>query len=317
MKHIALILSITTLLSCSPFHSPESSERDIIRNEIHPRKIETVIGQVLDSGKDLTVYASPKGPEALEFLSYVIPVLHEQGDLSLRLWFLKNNSDSEVKAFLEGEDGAYTASDLLRRANPVLGGFMAYETFLLNLKSFYNNLEDSESLKISSSDNVILDFRLYDGTFKEEAERNVYLIHSPLPDGRRWEFPFQGILYSMMIHEWPLREYSAIDISGNYLGSSYLTERDADENRTASELIDGLFLMSFPREYIPMTRIESFVTEENISEVLSFFPRQLIREKTKPASYLVNRKIKASHKKAVRSLKRMYESILEEIPGNE
>jgi hypothetical protein len=317
MKNTALVLLLVTLVSCSPFKSPDAVERETVLKEIHPVKIERIADEIHETGKKLSVYASPKGPEALQFLSYMIPVLHERGELSIRLWFLENNSDEEIKAFLEGREGAPDASDMLRHANPILCGFEPYAGFLEKLRSFYSELEDPESLSVISSDDVLLDFRLYNGHFLPKEERLVYLVHSPLQTGRHWDLPFEGLLYSMMIHEWPLKEFGAVDIRDSSLGSSSLTGRDAQEGSMASDQIDGLFLMSFPREYVAMQRLDGFVNEQNIAEVLKFFPRQLIREKTRPASYLANAKIESRHNSAVRSLRKMYEAVYREIPGQE
>lgn len=317
MKYTAIPLLLLSLLSCTPLSSPDVAEREALKKEILPVKIEGVADEIGESGKKLIVYASPKGREALQFLSYMIPLLHERGELSMRLWFLANNDAEEVRAFLEGKESAPSASDLLRRANPILCGFEAYRSFLERLRVFYSNLEDPSSFSISSSDEVLMDFRLYNGQFLPKGEDLVYLVHSPLQTGRQWDLPFEGLLYSMMIYEWPMREYGAIDIRGSSLGASYLTGRDAHEETAAADLIDGLFLMSFPREYQEMKRIEGFVNEQNVSQVLEFFPRQLIREKTKPASYLANARIDFRHNRAERRLKKMYEAVYREIPGQD
>ena len=315
MKNTVLFCLLLSLISCSPFHSPTASESEILRKEVHPGKIAVLFDELLASGRGLTVYASPKGPEALEFLTYIIPLLHEQEKLSIRLWFLRNSSDDDIKRFLQGKEDAPDAAELLRRADPILCGFESYSSFLEKLKSFYTDLDDPESMMITSSDEAILDFRLYNGQFLPAGERSVYLVHSPLPVRHHWELPFEGLLYSMMIHEWPLHEYGAVSISENYLGSLFLTSQDAHDKYMASDRIDGLFLMSYPRDYIPMKRIEGFVSEENVADVLDFFPRQLIREKTKPASYLVNSKIDSRHNRAVRKLKRLYNAVKEKVPG--
>ncbi len=315
MKKALYLLLLLTFMSCTPFRSPSSSEIEILKQEIQPGKIEELGRHIVSTGTGMIVYASPKGPEALAFLSYIIPLLNSRSSLSLRFWFLENNSDERILSFLKGDLNGPSAEDLLRRADPELCGFEPYRDFLIKLKAYYGELEEEERFKISSSDDVLLDFRLYNGDFLRDDERSVYLIHSPLREGRHWEFPFEGILYAMMIQEWPLQNYGYIRVEKNSLGSSFLTSRDAGEERLASERIDGLILMSYPEEYFPMKRIDSFVNEENIAEVLDFFPRQLIREKTKPASYLVNRKIDARHRKATRKLGRLYEAVREEIPG--
>ena len=318
MKNILLLFPLLILISCTPLSVPDTPQRQLLNEALQPRKIETLVDEILDAGHDLTVYASPKGPEALSFLSYVIPVLHDHGKLSMRLWFLANSSDEDIMGFLAGRSGAPDAEELLRKANPILCGFEAYRLFLEKLKTFYTELEDPESFTISSSDDVVLDFRLYDGHFLPKENREVYLIHSPLPVGRAsWELPFKGILYSMIIHEWPLREYAGLNITGTSLASDYLTRQDDRNNSPASDKIDGLFLLSYPRQYSPMERIEGFINPENVSRVLSFFPRQIIREKTKPASYLVNMKIDYKHDRAVRKLNRIYRRILEIVPGYE
>ena len=110
----------------------------------------------------------------------------------------------------------------------------------------------------------------------------------------------------MFIHEWIMDQYALIRMKDTVLGEYYVTSDDREARIRGNEKYDYLFLMGVSSSYESFVPIDSFITEENVTEALKSFPGQLIREKLKPASYLVNKKIQKIHRRASRRLEDAY-----------
>jgi hypothetical protein len=319
MKRLLLLLPALVMISCSggSFKAPDESLRHSYNYESSRISIVSLIENDIAEEKKIQIAVHQKSPEALELMKFIIPVLHDRNQLNISFWFLDGNSDAEITAFLKDKVDAPSAEDLLFNTDPRNTGYQEYREFLFGMRTFYKSLSDPENMTIGNAADSFIRFSLFNDE-NQNNSRSHYLVHSPLLiDNSKWELPFHGQLYYMMINDWPLNHYSAIKIKGSVLEDMFLTIRDESEERRAGSYLDALILMSYPDNYTPFSSIPSFINEENITDAVKFYPRQIIREKTKPATYLVNKKVERKHRKLSRSLEREYLEILEMEPLTE
>lgn len=319
MKKLLLLILPVLMISCSGESIKELDEtvRQYYSDESSRISIADLIDNDIEAERKILISGNQKSMEALELMKFMIPLLHDRNQLNISFWFLDGSNDSEIAAFLNKEEGALSAEELLFNTDPRITGYLEYRDFLLGIRDFYQSLENPENMTIGNEADSFVRFSLFDPQEKID-DRSHYLIHSPiLKDNRKWELPFRGLLYFMMIHDWPLEHYSAINIKGSFLEELYLTRSDKSEERTAGSYLDAVILMGYPENNKPFSSIVSFINEENIADAVKFYPRQLIREKTKPAAYLVNSKVDRKHRTLSRSLEKQYIKILEMEPYTE
>ncbi|MDA3956519.1 hypothetical protein [Oceanispirochaeta sp.] len=315
MKHTALLFFLFLFLSCRvQTISTPTPEEQRQYNDIPRRGIAILLDQEIQNGRKILISGNSQAPEQFELLRYLLPVLHDQDSLNIGFWFLEGNSDQEILSYLKNDSAALSESELLFNTDPLLCGFQEYVDFLIYMRDFYNSLDHQETMVITNSDEASVYYSLFRPGIKN-SDRTHFLIHSPiLMENNRVELPFKGLLYFQMIHEWPLDRFSAIEIKDTLLENRYLTSSDQDQHRTAGMRTDVLILLYYPTSYKPLSRIEGFINEENISEALKSFPGQIIRKKVKPASYLVNKKVERFHRALNRKMKNEYEQILQMEP---
>lgn len=319
MKKLLLLILPVLMISCSgkSLNEVDESLRQQYNNEVTRTSIADLIDKSIESDRKILISVNEKSSEALELMKFLLPVLHDRNKLSVSFWFLDGNSDTDIMAFLRDEISAPAAEDLLFNTDPRTTGYLEYRDFLLSMKDFYLSLKDPESMNVGNEEDSFLRFSLYDPLVKTD-ERNHYLVHTPLLiENRKWEIPLDGQLYFMMIHDWPLDHYSALPVEGSLLEQMYLSKFDRSSDRTIGSYIDGIILMGYQDYYEPFSPIGNFITEGNIAEAVKFFPGQLIREKTKPAAYLVNSKVSRKHRKLSRTLEKQYLKILTLEPYTE
>ncbi len=310
---LMLLFAFFALVSCHALVIPDEKLHKKLAKDFKPEKIFEMTERIIQEGKKMRVYGNPKGPESFLFIKYMVPLLYQKEHLSMRLWFLQNNSDKEILAWLKDEPGALNERQLLLRADARLCGFQEYEDLLKTIKEFYQSLEDPQSIELSGKEDVFLDFRLYDGDFGNE-DRVRCLLHSPLRRGKtRWELPFKGRLYFMMIYDWPLDHYSALNLKESPIGQIPLNKAQEKTNRDARDFLDELILMSYQKSSTDnnytMTPLKNFITETNVKTALLFFPRQLIRKKTGAAAWLIKRKINRQNQKLEKRINALYKKI--------
>ncbi|MDC7232327.1 MAG: hypothetical protein PQJ58_03790 [Spirochaetales bacterium] len=316
---LLVILYVYITLSCSgrSVSAPDETLRQQLDAENSRIRIPDLIDKDLDEEKRVLISVHQKSPEALQLMKFLVPLLYDREMLTISFWFLDGNSESDIKLFLSKDSDAPTAEELLFNTDPRITGYEEYKDFLTGLQDFYGSLDDPETMQVVHEDDAFLRFSLYDPERINE-DRSTYILHSPLlPDNRHWEIPFKGYLYYMMIHRWPYEQYSALLFKDSPLKEMYLTKYDQSAGRTAGSYLDGAILMGFNETYTPFTPLPSFINEKNIQQAVEFYPRQFIREKTKPAAYLVNRKVERKHKKLSRTLGREYDKVLELVPWRE
>lgn len=316
MKNILFALIPFLLISCGgAVQVPDDAVRRDLNEKTTRLRISEVIDSEIAADNKIQINGNSKSYEAIELIKFLVPLLEDRGNLSMGFWFTDGCSDEEILGFLNDEEGAPEAVDLLFKTDPVLAGFTPYQELLEGIKSFYQEIDNPEDILITSSDEAFVRFDLYErGDFDDG--RKQYLIHSPLLNSRgRWEMPFQGQLYFMMIHDWLLENYRIIPMEGSVLEYSFLTRENESDGITAGSLMDGIILMGRDSSYTPFHRIEAFITEENIPYALEFFPKQIIREKTNPATYLVNKKVSGRHRRSSRKLEKLYSLITELEPS--
>ncbi|MBF9018388.1 MULTISPECIES: hypothetical protein [unclassified Oceanispirochaeta] len=319
MKKLLLLILPVLMISCSGKSIEELDEtvRHQYSDESSRISIADLIDNNIEAERKIRISGNQKSTEALELMKFMMPLLHDRNKLNISFWFLDGCNDSEIAAFLKKEEGAPSAEDLLFNTDPRITGYLEYRDFLLGIQDFYQSLKDPENMTVGNEADSFVRFTLFDPQEKID-DRSHYLVHSPiLIDNRKWELPFRGLLYFMMIHDWPLEHYSAINIKGSFLEELYLTKNDKSEERTAGSYLDAVILMGYPENNKPFSSIVSFINEENIADAVKFYPRQLIREKTKPAAYLVNNKVDRKHRKLSRSLEKQYIKILGMEPYTE
>ncbi|OQY33759.1 MAG: hypothetical protein B6241_06820 [Spirochaetaceae bacterium 4572_59] len=263
-----------------------------------------------------------------DLLRYIVPVLNDLQIRSMGFWFLNNISQEILDNYFSGNSDKYSAKDLLFLSDPSRTGFYELEEFILYLKDFIHRSPEEASLwQISGSelkeDSETSPFLLYSCYSQSEdkkitEERKKILIHNLLlNENGKWELPFQGALYDLMIHKWPLYHYSGINLNESPFGDLYLSEEDFRNNDTVSRYYDGLILMGVEDLFDPLSPIEAFINEGNTAEALEFFPDQLIRKKVKPASYLMNRTLRSQFNKMKRQFSRFSKIIDENYPSLE
>lgn len=313
---LQILILPALLLSCSgrSLKSVDQIQRQQYNKGTQRISISSLIDQSLESEKRILISVNQKSREALGLMKFIIPILHNRDKLNISFWFLDGNSDTAIMSFLRDEEDAPSAVELLFNADPRITGYLEYEEFLLGMKDFYQSLNEPETMVVGNAADAYVRFSLYDPSAKING-RDHYLVHSPLLiENNKWEIPFNGQLYFMMIHDWTLNQYAAIPVKGSILEDMFVSKFDASTGQTTVSYIDALILMGYPQSYLPFTPIETFINEENISEAVKFYPGQLIKEKTKPAAYLVNSKVERKHRKLSRSLDKQYLKILELEP---
>ena len=318
MKNILLLLTPVLLLSCgAAVQIPDAAQRREYNEHTTRLTIPAVVEREIADGNMIQINANSKSYEAIELMNYLIPLLDDRDHLSMSFWFLDGNSDSDILSWLNDDPESPSARELLFTSDPVLAGFTPYEEFLDGLREFYRTLEVPQNMSITTSYNAFVRFELFENR-EFDSRRTQYLVHSPVLNAKSgWEMPFKGHLYFMMIHDWLLENYRIIPVKDSVLEESYLTSTDEKEGVAAGSYLDGLILMGWSSEYTPFPGIESFITEENIAQALEFFPRQIIREKTNPATYLVNKKVSTRHRRISRHLEKLYSKITELEPADE
>ncbi|QEN07349.1 hypothetical protein EXM22_04850 [Oceanispirochaeta crateris] len=316
MKYTALFsMTLLLLFSCKAkdLAIPDADERQMFNSLVH-NGISAYIDKELEAGHKILINGNSSSVEQFALLKYLIPVLHDKDSLNIGFWFLRGNSDEEIISYLRGDQDALSASELLFNTDPVLCGFQEYADFLAYMKEFYESLDTKEDMIISSFDTATVYFDLY-AQGRNLEDWTDLLLHTPLVmPNKRVELPFAGRLYFMMIHDWPLNRYSVIELKDTFLEDQYLTSYDKKMENTAGQKTDALILLDFPHSYEGLTKLEGFIGEGNVTQALESFPRQLIRKKLKPASYLVNKKVDSIHRKINRRMAREYEKISGLLP---
>ena len=315
MKNIIMLLTIPLLFSCHAnyIETPDSTERQLYNEVIHV-EIASAIEEEIKADRKILISGNSQSVEQFDLLKYLLPVLHDRKILSMGFWFLKGNSDLEILKYLRDDKDALTESELLFNTDPVLCGFQEYADFLVYMKDFYSNHDQPNEMVITDSDKALVYFDLYQQPGIRD-ERYHFMIHTPiLLPGNHYELPFAGKLYYMMIHDWPLNHYNVLNIKGTILEDQFLTSSDRKLDITAGMIADALILLGYPESFSPLKKIDEFINEGNVSEALQSFPRQIIRKKVKPASYLVNKKVDRIHRNKYKKIEKEYERIRMMLP---
>jgi len=316
MKYLTLLFSLLTILSCSSEKlEPLTGQQRIQLNQIKKSGIPFLLDQTIESDKKILISTTTFSHEQFALYKYLVPLLHDRKSLDMGFWFLKGNSDEEILKYLKNDDDSLTAKQLLFNADPVLCGYGEYEEFLEYLKAFYSELSDPDLMHITGTENAFAIIQIY-GNITDTENQVRFLIHSPLPvENHKWQLPFAGEIYYMMVNDWIMNQYSGIEVKDSILGDQYLTTVDQENHIKAAERTDYLLLMGIPKSYQYFTPIESFVNESNVNEALKSFPNQIIREKLKPANYLINQKISRNYRRSSKRLKSEYMKVIEMFPN--
>ncbi len=260
----------------------------------------------------------------LELLKYLVPVLADLDSLNLGLWFLNGIPADSLNLFFNHSESDLTARDLLFMSNPAQTGYAEYADFLNYLKNFIRKLPEGTSWNISGTDSTVpsalsyLSWDQRDSEILKEDNSYTIFLHNPIiPIEGKSELPFQGELYYLMITEWQLHQYSGIDLEYSPFGELYLTSQDRENNQPVKERFNGLILCGIQESLTPVRLIEDFINEGNAAEALAAFPDQFIRKKLKPASYIMNLKLRSEDKKRRKILARFSKILSDYYPSEE
>lgn len=261
-------------------------------------------------------------------LRSIVPILNDLQMRSMGFWFLDNINQEILDNYFIGNSDQYSADDLLFLSDPSKTGFYELKDFIVYLRDFIQESPEEASLwHISgtepSEDTQTSPFLIYSNSAQFEKKdttdiRKRVLIHNLLlSENGKWELPFQGALYNLMINNWPLYHYSGINLNESPFGNMYLSDADNREKIPVSLYYDSLILMGVENLFDPLSPIEGFINEGNTPEALKYFPDQLIRNKVKPASYLMNRTLRRQFNKRKRQFSKFSKIIDENYPSLE
>ena len=259
----------------------------------------------------------------IELLTYLVPVLADLDKLTMELWFLSGVDQVLLDGYFSGEERELTGKDLLFLSDPSRTGYSEHIAFLEYLRDFIMNSPSTLRWKISGineseEDESHLFFRYISQEIylSDNSLANGFkvFIHNPVLDSKgRVELPFRGALYYMLIHEWPLYQYSGIPLKNTPFGELYLTRNSSAMNHKVLNEFDALILMGREEWLFPLNPIQKFINESNTPQALESFPDQIIREKVKPASYLMNLRLKRDQKRIQKNLAKIQQFLLKVI----
>lgn len=333
MKKIFLLLFISLLFwSCSQEEIIPLENEQVMVLSSYLQNLHQSPGELIRSyaAKDekIQLFGREEIRSDFSLLRSIVPVLNDLQMRSMGFWFLDNINQEILDNYFIGNSRQYSAEDLLFLSDPSKTGFYELKDFIVYLKDFIQKSPEEASLwHISgtqlSEDTQPSPYLLYsNGTQSEKKDttdkRKRVLIHNLLlNENGKWELPFQGALYNLMIHKWPLYRYSGINLNESPFGNLYLSETDNKEQNPISLYYDGLILMGVENLFDPLSPIEGFINEGNAPEALKHFPDQFIRNKVKPASYLMNRTLRRQLNKRKRIFSKFSEIIDENYPSLE
>ncbi len=326
MKKLFIILTIALVASCGrqeiipPSAEVENALTDYL--EESAASPASLIRQIREQNRSVLLVGARGGESDLELLAYFVPVLMDMGELSLGLWFLDNVPSSMIDGYFSGDSSDLEAQDLLFASDPSMTGYMEYKEFLEYLRDFITSLPADTSWLIrgaETGDNTpFLSYIPYQDLPADSSRNDAYtiFIHNPVetPEKKSY-FPFQGQLYYLLIHKWPQYRYAGIDLSHSPFGGLFFNERDREQGVPVRERFDGLLLAGIEKGFTPLHSIEDFINEGNAAEALDAFPNQIIREKIKPASYLMNMKLRREDRKRAKSLEKLSDFLAEYYPS--
>ena len=328
MKKLLILCIIVLLGSCSRLEiTPPAAEVErTLTNYLEETGMSpaALIHQVKDQNRSVLLVGVRGVQSDLELLAYFIPVLTDMGELSLGLWFLDNVPSPMIDEYFSDDSSGLEADDLLFASDPSFTGYREYREFLEYLRDFIISLPEETHWLVSGSDtqknNTFFIYIPYSelSTFSPRDDKYTIFIHNPVqPAEEKSYFPFQGQLYYMLIHKWPQYRYAAIDLAASPFGSLFFNSLDQETGTPVRERFDGVLLAGIEKGFTPLHRIEDFINENNAPEALEAFPRQIIRKKIKPASYLMNMKLRKEDRKWRNSLKKMSDFLSEYYPSFE
>ena len=330
-KYLILCLFIPLFWSCfnQEIVPPSSEVKDeltiFLKNSYQtPGELIRIQSEEVDT---ITIIGTRGLRGDLQFLTYLVPVLADMGSLTMELWFLNGVDQAVLDRFFSGEESDYTANDILFLSDPSRTGYTEYADYLDYLRDFIGHYPEQLNWNISGINRDRDDGKVF---FVRYISQEIYiadnevaggykiLIHNPVLNSKgRMELPFQGALYYMMIHEWPLYQYSGIPLENSPFGELYLTQNAITMSHQVQNEFDAIILMGRDEWLFPLNPIEKFINENNTARALMSFPDQLIRKKAKPASYLMNLKLKRDQKRIQKNLSGIQQILLENYPSSE
>ena len=329
MKKILILCCAALICSCNKLEIlTPLSEEDRALTFYLEEKGTTPAGLLREIGKggQSVLLIGSRGIESdLELMKYFVPVLVDMDRFSLGLWFLNQVPSKSIERFFSQENSNETAEDLLFQSNPALTGFTEYAEFLEYLKKTVQSLSDEVDWLITGSteaeDSVFLNYITFDSYTRNSRDFTDYytlFIHNPVqPAEEKSYFPFQGRLYYLLIHKWPQYQYGGIDLKGSPFGELFFNPQDMAEGVAVKNRFDGIVLAGIDKGFIPLHPIENFINENNALRALDAFPDQVIRKKVKPASYLMNMKLRMEERKRRKNLEKMAEFLSDYYPSND
>ena len=320
IKYLLQLLILVLLISCSDKGFTIPQEETEIQLSAYMHKESTTqasyISSEAEAGKNVLLYGCRGVSSDLEILKYMVPLLGDLHKLSLGLWFLKGVDQTLLNRYLAGEKDGFTAEDLLFLSDPSRTGYKEYADFLRYLRNYISISPSDLEWNISGQkdDTIFLYYDVLEALPlpNSEEKRSLVLIHNPLFDAKGHRLlPFQGQLFSLLIQRWQKYEFSAVSLKDSAFGDLFLTHEDIESGSAVKDSFDCLFLTGQSLPFMPLTKIESFITEENARQALESFPDQIIRKKPKPAAYVMNVKLRRWDKKNIKYLKKLSEILCE------